>query len=49
MITGLHFYVVQHVFELLGKLIYYSLLLFFCMSVVYCIYMYLHESTLRAN
>lgn len=49
MITGLCFYVVQHVFELLGKLIYYSLLLFFCVSVVYCIYMYLHEFTLRAN
>jgi hypothetical protein len=49
MIIGLYFYVVQHVFELLGKLNYYSLLLFFCISTVYCIYMYLYESTLCAN
>jgi len=49
MIIGLHFYVVQHVFELLGKLNYYWLLLFICKSIVYCIYMYSHESTLCAN
>lgn len=46
MIIGLRFYVVQHVFELLGKLIYYSLLLFFCVSVVYCICELMCESEL---
>lgn len=35
MIIGLYFYVVQHNFELLGKLNYYWLLLFGCESTVY--------------
>ena len=35
MIIGLNFYVVQHVFVLLGKLNYYWLLIFGCKSIIY--------------
>lgn len=44
MITGLCFYVVQHVFELLGNVYYYCLLLSCCKIAVYRLCVVLREN-----